>query len=63
MNASLTEEQSQHISAEIPMARFGSPQDIAEALLFLSSDKAQYITGQDLKVDGGLSIADSSYNR
>jgi len=38
----------------IPMNRFGSPEDVAEAVLFLSSDAASYITGQVLCVDGGL---------
>ena len=38
----------------IPMRRFGSPEDVAEAVLFLASDSAQYITGQILCVDGGL---------
>jgi len=38
----------------IPMARFGSPDDVANAVLFLASGKAGYITGQVLAVDGGL---------
>ena len=63
MNSSLTAEQTDCISQEIPMARFGSPEEIAQTLLFLASDESKYITGQDLKVDGGLSIADASYNR
>jgi 3-oxoacyl-[acyl-carrier protein] reductase len=38
----------------IPMARFGEPEDVAGAVLFLASEKAGYITGQVLAVDGGL---------
>ncbi|WP_282607340.1 SDR family NAD(P)-dependent oxidoreductase [Pelagibius sp. Alg239-R121] len=38
----------------IPLGRVGQPQDIADAVLFLLSDKASYITGTDLIVDGGL---------
>ena len=37
----------------IPLHRVGTPQDIAEAFLFLASDKASYITGAILPVDGG----------
>lgn len=40
----------------IPMKRQGQPQDIANLCLFLASDKAAYITGQVIVVDGGLSI-------
>lgn len=38
----------------IPMGRFGEPDDVAGAVLFLASEKARYITGQVLVVDGGL---------
>ncbi len=38
----------------IPLARKGTPEDVAEAVAFLSSDAAAYITGQVLNVDGGL---------
>jgi 3-oxoacyl-[acyl-carrier protein] reductase len=42
------------IEDKIPAARFGKPQDIANACLFLASDEASYITGTVLSVDGGL---------
>ena len=38
----------------IPMGRFGEPEDVANAVLFLASEKAGYVTGQVLVVDGGL---------
>jgi NAD(P)-dependent dehydrogenase (short-subunit alcohol dehydrogenase family) len=40
---------------QTPLRRFGTPQDIANAALFLASDEAAYITGADLNVDGGMS--------
>lgn len=40
--------------AEIPLGRVGEPADVAKAALFLASDQAAYITGQVLKVDGGM---------
>jgi 3-oxoacyl-[acyl-carrier protein] reductase len=42
------------LSAQIPLDRFGSPDDIASAVAFLASDHAAYITGQVLTVDGGM---------
>ncbi|MCD7843956.1 MAG: SDR family oxidoreductase [Clostridiales bacterium] len=45
-----------YLSERIPLGRYGQPEDIAKAVLFLASDGAEYITGQTLKVDGGLII-------
>lgn len=42
------------IMASIPLRRLGMPKDIADAVEFLVSDKATYITGQTLIIDGGL---------
>ncbi len=42
--------------AKIPLKRMASPEEIAEAVLFLANDKSGYTTGQCLAVDGGLSI-------
>ena len=44
------------IKKQIPARRLGQPDDIAHAVAFLVSDEASYITGQVLKVDGGLTL-------
>jgi 3-oxoacyl-[acyl-carrier protein] reductase len=46
--------QKQAVAAAVPLGRIGVPQDIADACLFLLSDRAAYITGTELIVDGGL---------
>ncbi|MCD8022487.1 MAG: 3-oxoacyl-[acyl-carrier-protein] reductase [Lachnospiraceae bacterium] len=56
MTAVLTDAQKEAILTQIPLGRIGSPQDIAEAVAFLASDKAGYITGQVISVDGGMGI-------
>ena len=43
------------VIAQTPLARFGKPEDVAAAAVFLCSDEAAFITGQTLKVNGGLS--------
>ena len=50
----LTDDQRSQILERIPMGRFGTSEDIAETILFLSSKGAGYLTGQVLTVDGGL---------
>jgi len=54
MTEQLGEEQKQEISKRIPLGFLGTPRDVAEAVVFLASEKARYITGQVLGVDGGL---------
>ena len=56
MTSVLTEEQKTATLAAISLGRMGTPQDIANATLFLASDAAEYITGQVLCIDGGMSI-------
>src|SRR5690606_35252369 len=50
-------EAEQKALASIPMGRLGSPADVAAAVTFLLGDEAGFITGQDLRVDGGGSLA------
>lgn len=50
----LSEDARGQILARIPMGRFGTAQDVAEAVLFLCGDGATYITGQVLTIDGGM---------
>jgi 3-oxoacyl-[acyl-carrier protein] reductase len=56
MTAKLPEKVKETVLQSIPLKRMGQPQDIAEAVAFLASDRAAYITGQTLMVDGGLGI-------
>ncbi len=39
---------------EIPLGRFGSPEDVAAAVVFLASDESSYLTGEAIKINGGL---------
>lgn len=57
MTQALTQEQQQGILSKIPSARLGDAQDIANAVAFLASDEAGYITGETLHVNGGMYMA------
>jgi 3-oxoacyl-[acyl-carrier protein] reductase len=57
MTAVLPEKVKEQMLGQIPMNCFGNPRDVANAVVFLASDKASYITGQVLTVDGGMVMA------
>ena len=54
MTRSLTAEQKAAVISQVPLARLGTPEDIAEAVLFLASDRGAYITGNTIHVNGGM---------
>ena len=54
MNNNITQEEKDAFAKIPPLGRLGRPEDVANAVCFLSSDKASFITGQTLYVDGGL---------
>ena len=57
MTASLSEEIKKKMLEAIPLARLGTPQDVANVCLFLASDESSYITGQTITIDGGMVMA------
>jgi 3-oxoacyl-[acyl-carrier protein] reductase len=57
LTASLPQDLVQTAVERTPLGRIGTPEDMAEAVAFLASDKASFITGQILAVDGGLAIS------
>ncbi len=56
MTAVLSDAVKEASVAQIPLGRFGKPEDIAKTAAFLASDDAGYITGQVIQVDGGMAI-------
>ena len=56
MNATLTDEEKKAFTDNLPISRIGTTTEIAETVYFLASDAANYITGQTIAVDGGLTI-------
>ena len=56
MTDKLSEEQRARIAAAIPMGRFGLPDEIAAAAVYLASAEAGYITGQTLHINGGMTM-------
>lgn len=56
MTEGLSEKVKEGAVAQIPLGKFGEPEDIAEAALFLASKGAGYMTGQVLHVDGGMAM-------
>ncbi len=56
MTSVLTDKVKNEAVSRIPLGRMGKPEEIAEAVAFLASDRASYITGQLIMVDGGMGI-------
>lgn len=56
MTDKMTDSAKEATLAQIPLKRIGRPEDIAETVAFLASDKAAYITGQVISVDGGMAM-------
>ena len=56
MTSCYTDEEVEEIKEEIPLGRCGDPRDIAETVFFLASEKASFITGQVIGVNGGMVI-------
>ncbi len=54
MTADLKDEVRKELLAQIPLERFGTPEDVAQTALFLASEEAAYITGQVIQVCGGM---------
>jgi 3-oxoacyl-[acyl-carrier protein] reductase len=54
MTESLPEDIKAKMLTQIPMARFGNPEDVANVCLFLASGESDYVTGQTIVVDGGM---------
>ena len=56
MTAAMSEEKRNAVLGQIPLARFGAPEEVADLVSFLVSDRAGYISGQVLGIDGGLVV-------
>ena len=56
MNSHLTPEELAALGEEAPLGRVGKGTEVAQAIYFLASDRASFITGQVLSVDGGMVI-------
>ncbi len=56
MQDTVTPEQADHFLRTIPMKRLGSAEEVANIIVFLASDKASYVTGTNINIDGGLNI-------
>ena len=57
MTRVLNEEQRKNMLGQIPLQRLGTPEDVAQAVLFLASPAAAYITGETLHINGGMHMA------
>lgn len=57
LRSAMGEHHMEHYAANTPLRRLGDPEDIGNAITFLSSPRAAYITGITISVDGGLNLA------
>ncbi len=57
MTANLPEKVQAEMMAQIPLSRFGTPEDVAATVAFLASEAAAYITGEVIHINGGLVMA------
>ena len=57
MTAPSRESRGEFVIGRTPMRRYGKPQDIAEMVVWLCSDRAGYVTGAAYEVDGGLTAS------
>ena len=57
MTAALPEEQQKALLGQIPLGHLGKPSDVAHAVTYLAGEKASYVTGQELHVNGGMFMA------
>ncbi len=56
MTEALTEDQKKAIKSQVPLGRYASPEEVAGAVTWLASDRAAYVTGAVIPVDGGLGM-------
>lgn len=56
MTATLTDEMRTELTKQLPIARLGEPEDVANLALFLAGDQSSYITGEVIRVDGGMYV-------
>jgi 3-oxoacyl-[acyl-carrier protein] reductase len=54
MTRALSDEQRTLLTAQVPLGRLGKPEDVANAVLFLASPLAEYVTGSVIHVNGGM---------
>ncbi|MCF7927922.1 MAG: 3-oxoacyl-[acyl-carrier-protein] reductase [Spirochaetales bacterium] len=56
MTDKLNDEQREKLMSQIPLGRLGQPEEVAKVILFLASDLSSYLTGQVIKIDGGMGM-------